>query len=85
MLLNIYITNVGYTPLLALVFRFFFVTPLTPHTCSRLIRILHTNLGSNLHGVGVAVHATQLDTTFIADESLLKLGNKLHAAVGVVE
>lgn len=62
-----------------------FVTPITPFTCSHLDHILRTNLGSNLHGVWVAVHATQLDTTFIADKSLLKLGNKLHAAVGVVE
>jgi hypothetical protein len=62
-----------------------FVTPITPFTCSHLDHILRTNLGSNLHGIRVTVHATQLDTTFITDKSLLELRNKLHAAVGVVE
>jgi hypothetical protein len=62
-----------------------FVTPLTPFTCSRLDHILRSNLGSDFHGIGVAIHATELDTTFVTDESLLELGNELHAAVGVVE
>lgn len=62
-----------------------FVTPLTPLTCSRLDNVLPNNLGSDLHGIRVSVHATQLDTTLVTNESLLELRNKLHAAVGVVE
>jgi hypothetical protein len=63
-----------------------FVTPLTPlYMQSSGPYPARTDLGSNLHGIRVSVHATQLDTTLVTDESLLELCDKLHAAVGVVE